>query len=118
MASYSRIPVLIPLSANATSPSNPVAVPPGQVIVGLYLDSATWVSTSMTFQTSPQSGAGAGVVDNGSGTAVSKTVTAGRYIPLDPATFAGVDEFIIIFGGQETIAHNCMLVTSTLGGMS
>ena len=88
---------LVDISENATD-SLAVDVA-GTTPVGVYTPS-TITSSSITFKAS-HDGSTFVPVENGSGGNLSKTVSGGEYIPLDPADFAGIQHLKIICGSSE-----------------
>jgi hypothetical protein len=71
----------------------------GTTFVGIYTP-ATLTSTSISFQASHDN-ITFSPVENGSGSAISITVSGSEYVPLNPADFAGVQFIKVIAGSNE-----------------
>ncbi len=89
-------------------------LPDGELIVGVFID-PNMTSTSITFNGAPQAG-GSGpycAISDGLGGAYTKTFSGpGVYVPLDPATFAGLPSITISTGSVEGSARNLILITT------
>jgi hypothetical protein len=70
-------------------------------LAGLTFDSA-FDGTTITFKVATASGGTFVPMVNSSGTTISYTVAASKYLPLDPAIFAGIRHFKITAGTSQT----------------
>lgn len=75
---------------------------------------AAFTGTSVTFQASTTlSGTYQAVID-GSGTTLTKTVVAARYMVLDPLEFAGIQFIKIVSSASEAAQRDLIIVTRPL----
>lgn len=70
---------------------------------------AALTGTSLTFTVS-HDGATYNALYDQYGTQVTVVVAASRYIPLDPATFAGIRHLKLVSGSSEAAARNIIVV--------
>jgi hypothetical protein len=101
-------------SISASIPSSGTTTPAidlgGTSLVGIQLPAAfTGTSISFTVATT-LSGTYQGVID-GSGTALSKTIAAGKYLMLDPSEFAGIQFLKIVSSATEAAQRDLILIT-------
>lgn len=82
----------------------------GHSLVGLFLPS-TFDGTTVTFQTSLTLGGTYVDVQDGTGSAISKTSAASKYVPISPTDFAGVRYLKITAGTSQTGASIITLAT-------
>jgi hypothetical protein len=82
----------------------------GSTLCGLFLP-AEFDGTAVTFQACATEGGTFVPVQDGAGAAVSKTVAASQYVPLDPATFAGIQFLKVVAGTAQTGASVLTLAT-------
>jgi|GEM_PF-1885983 len=73
----------------------------GTTLCGLHLPSAL-TSTTVEFSSSGNGGDTFIKMADGSGSDVSKTIAANKYIPLNPADFAGIQFLRLVFGSAES----------------
>lgn len=69
-------------------------------LCGMFIPSS-FTGTTITFQTALTLAGTYVSVRDGAGSALSKTVAQGQYIPLDPADFAGIRFLKIVSGSAE-----------------
>lgn len=105
-----KIPFQI-ASGKTTSAFLPIA---GFLPVGLYIDPGM-TSTTVTFASATGANGNPSTISDGAGGSYTRTFAAGNYVPLDPATFSGVDFLEVIFGSSEGAARNCVLITTAPG---
>ncbi len=71
----------------------------GRTLVGVIMP-GTITSTALTFSTSDISGGTYSAIYGTDGNALSVTVAASRYVPLNPTNFAGA-RFVKVVGGTS-----------------
>jgi hypothetical protein len=76
----------------------------GTEIVGLQLP-ASFTGSSITFQVATASGGTYQDMKDGAGNSVSKTVSQGQYIAIDPALFRGIRFVKLVSGSSEGAAR-------------
>jgi hypothetical protein len=79
---------------------------------GIFMDQ-TMTGTVLTFLGSPAPGGPYGLISDGSGGSYSKTFRSGDYVPLDPATFAGLFALQVVSNASEGALRNLQLMTIT-----
>lgn len=72
----------------------------GTTLHGVYIPSS-FTGTSITFTAAPSPGGTHAAVTDGNGNAITKTVAAGKFVPLNPADFAGVRWLKLASGSAE-----------------
>ena len=78
--------------------------------VGVYLPAA-FTGTTLTFTAcSTAAGTFVAILDDAGGT-LTRTVAQGRFLPLDPALFAGVAFLKIVSGSAEGAARDLIVVS-------
>jgi hypothetical protein len=88
-----------------------------EVLVG-YIMPATWVAAGLTFQTSPDGVSYNDFYDN-TGTEISHTVAASRFVRVNPADWVGV-RFLKVRSGtasvpvNQTASRDIILVTKAV----
>lgn len=95
--------------ANAGQTSGAISLQ-GEQVVGLFLPSA-FTGTTMTFTACQTEGGTYVPVIDTTGTTVTITVGTSRYIPLTPATFAGIKNLKLVSGTAESAARSIFVVT-------
>lgn len=70
-------------------------------LCGIFIP-AGFVGTALTFTAAPESGGTFVALENSSGNAISYTVEASKYYPLDPKDFWGVRWVKFVSGSSET----------------
>ncbi len=73
----------------------------GNTLCGLFLPS-TFDGSAITFEAAHTSGGTYVAVQDGAGNAVSKTVSASKYITLNPADFAGIRFLRLVAGTAQS----------------
>ncbi len=73
----------------------------GCTLCGVFLPS-TFDGTTLKFQAATESGGTFVAVVDGAGADVSKTCAASKYLPLNPADFAGVRFLKLVAGTGQT----------------
>ena len=82
----------------------------GTTPVGVYLPAA-FTGTTLTFTAcSTAGGTFVPILDDAGGT-LTRTVAQGRFLPLDPSLFSGVQFLKIVSGSVEGSARDLVLVT-------
>ena len=79
----------------------------GMTLCGVYMPAA-FTGTALSFEASAD-GTTFVSVEDGDGSAVSKTVSASKYIKLDPADFAGVRFIKVVSGSTESAERTLTL---------
>lgn len=95
--------------ANSTTTSGEIDLG-GTQLVGIQLP-ATMTGTAMTFTAALVSGGTYQAVQDGTGSAISKTISGGKYIGIDPTLFRGV-RFIKLVSGSSEGADRAITVIS------
>lgn len=72
----------------------------GTTLTGIYMP-ATFTGTAVTFEAATSLTGTYLPVQDGAGSAISKTVAASQYIKIDPGDFAGVRFLKIVSGSTE-----------------
>jgi hypothetical protein len=84
-------------SGTTTSPEIDLG---GTDLVGIMLP-ATMTSTTMTFTAATATGGTYQAVQDGAGNTISKTISGGKYIAIDPTTLHGVRYLKLVSGSSE-----------------
>lgn len=99
--------------ANGAQTSGAIRIPPNQsglsLLCGLSMPAA-FTGTTMTFTVSTDAGTTFNALYDDTGTQISVTVAASRYIRLIPSLFAGIDHLKIVSGSAEGAARTVGLV--------
>lgn len=82
----------------------------GTTLCGLIMP-ATFTGTTITFQMSDDSGGTFVLMHDGAGASYSKTVATSKYIPLNPADFAGMRYIKLVSGSTESSQRVIKLAT-------
>lgn len=80
----------------------------GMTLCGFYMPT-TFTGTAITFQASGDKGQTYLNVEDGAGSNVSKTVSASKYIKIDPSDFAGIQYLKLVSGATEGADRNIIL---------
>lgn len=72
----------------------------GMTLCGFYMPAA-FTGTAMTFKAASSSGGTFLPVEDGFGVTISKTVSASKYIKVDPVDFSGVRFLKLVSGSAE-----------------
>lgn len=72
----------------------------GMTLCGLYMPAA-FTGTTITFQASDQSNGTFVAAYDVSGSQITATVSASKYIKLDPSDFAGIQHIKLVSGSAE-----------------
>lgn len=72
----------------------------GKTLVGLFTDS-TMTGTAITFQTALSTAGTFVNIEDGDGANISKTMSGGEYIKLNPQDFAGCATIKLVSGSAE-----------------
>lgn len=78
------------------------------VLCGIFLPAA-FTGTALTFLASDVTGGTFVSVRDGDGAAITKTVAAGQYAPVDPADFAGIRFLKVVSNAAEGGARTLKL---------
>lgn len=97
-------------SGTTTSPEIDLG---GTVLVGLQLP-ATMTGTAMTFTAALVSGGTYQAVQDGTGSAISKTISGGKYIGIDPTLFRGARFIKLVSGSSEGADRAITVISKTL----
>ena len=84
-------------SGTTTSPEIDLG---GTDLVGIMLP-ATMTGTTMTFTAATATGGTYQAVQDGTGSAISKTISGGKYIAIDPTLLHGVRYLKLVSGSSE-----------------
>lgn len=82
----------------------------GLTLCGLYVP-ATFTGTALTFQTSLTLGGTYVAVLDDAGGSLTRTVAQGKYLPLDPSIFAGIQFLKVVSGSTEGAARDIILIS-------
>lgn len=85
----------------------------GLLITGIFFPPA-FTGTSVTFEAAVRSGGPFYAMVDGAGSSLSRTISAGAYLPLDPALFAGVNFLRVVSGSAEGATRHLLLSVRTL----
>jgi len=81
----------------------------GASLVGIQMPAA-FTGTSISFQVATSVGGTYQTMIDASGSTISKTISASKYLVIDPAEFAGVQFFKIVSGSSEGASRDLTLV--------
>jgi hypothetical protein len=96
-------------SGQTTSPEIDLA---GTTLVGILFPTIT--STTVKFQAASVSGGTYATLVDGAGNDISKTIASGKYLPLDPVNFRGVQFLKLIFGSSEGADRTLTLISAPI----
>lgn len=82
----------------------------GTTLLGVQLPAA-FTGTSISFQAATSFGGTYQTVIDGSGSTLSKTVSQGKYLLLDPSEFAGLQFIKIVSSATEAAQRDLTLVS-------
>lgn len=85
-----------------------------KTVCGLKFPSSL-TSTSMTFTVSDTATGTFATMADGAGSDISKTIAAGKYIPLSPNDFAGVRFLKLVAGSSEGAARSIGVCARMIG---
>ena len=85
----------------------------GTSLVGIQLPAA-FTGTSLGFQAATSLAGTYQAVIDGSGAALTKNISQGKYLLLDPTEFAGIQYLKVVSGSTEASARDLILVTRVL----
>lgn len=87
----------VPLKISAGTALSPALRTGGKRLVGIVMP-ASWTAAGLTFQMSADDGATFVEVQDGTGTALQLTVSAGIFVPIDPEKWDGINNWKIRSG--------------------
>lgn len=82
----------------------------GTTLVGIQLP-ASFTGTSLTFQAATTAGGTYQTVIDGSGTTISRAISQGRYLTLNPIDFAGIQFLKVVSSASEGGQRNLELIS-------
>lgn len=85
----------------------------GTTLCGFYMPAA-FTGITITFEASADNSTFVPVEDGG-GASISKTVSASKYISLNPADFAGIQYLKLVSGSTETAERDIELALRQVG---
>lgn len=101
MASPSIIPGIIDVTIASTATDSDVVFLEGRVLSGIYIPS-TFDGTVITIKASYDDSFTPVTMIDSTGADITKTVAAGKYLPLNPQDFAGVSKIQIVATTTQT----------------